>query len=220
MQYFNPLKTDGTQSSSTLNALHFTHELHLCTQCNAFSIKPSFPHTPIQQQLPTWWPRTKWSLSFSKGTGNVLTRARAHTHTHTHTHTHIHTHTHTHIFRLTPFLVQIPCARILSFFYSLLNSWTCTIKGRQKDIRGEFNERDCKKPLIEPVICWRAWVVTYTRFAGFHYSKLAQRVTLLICIPGMPGSILGWDISYTDWDWSWISSMLQGKVWNVKGNLH
>ena len=125
-----------------------------------------------------------------------------------------HTHTHTHIFRLTPFLVQIPCARIPSLFYSLLNSWTCTIKGRQKGIRGEFNDRDCKKPLIEPVICWRAWVVTYTRFAGFHYSKLAQRVTLLICIPGRPGSILVWDISHTDWDWSWISSMLQGKVWD------
>ena len=124
------------------------------------------------------------------------------------THAHTHTHIFTHSFRLTPFLVHIPCARILSFFYSLLNSWTCTITGRQKGIRGEFNDRDCKKPLIEPVICWRAWVVTYIRFAGFHYSKLAQRVTLLICIPGMPGSILGWDISYTDWDWSWISSML------------
>ena len=127
---------------------------------------------------------------------------------------HTRAHTHTHIFRLTPFLVQIPCARIPSLFYSLLNSWTCTIKGRQKGIRGEFNDRDCKKPLIEPVICWRAWVVTYTRFAGFHYSKLAQRVTLLICIPGRPGSILVWDISHTDWDWSWISSMLQGKVWD------
>jgi len=82
---------------------HWTLCISLTNCIYVFSVMLSVQnhHYPIHQQLPTCWPRTKRQRGFSKGNANY---ARTHAHTHKH------------IFRLTPFLVQIPCARILSFF--------------------------------------------------------------------------------------------------------
>jgi hypothetical protein len=51
---------------------------------------------------------------------------------------------------------------------------TCTFKGRRESIGGEFNDGDCMEPLIEPVICWKAWGIEVAAF----YSHADQQVRL------------------------------------------
>jgi hypothetical protein len=55
---------------------------------------------------------------------------------------------------------------------------TCTFKGRRESIRGEFNDGDCKEPLIEPVICWEAWGITICTQVAAFYSHADQQFKL------------------------------------------